>query len=432
MSTDKESQLLQIAFQAGITSPTELANFMAQVNAESSGLNNLQESFCYTRSISQIPVQYAHREGDDVLEAARVDALNGHPVQLAELMYGGRNGNDSPGDGYTYRGRGYIQLTGKYNYENAGNALGIDFVKHPDLAANPENAAKVAVWFWQSQVPVNDRKDVAAATLAINGGHNGLKTRETNFDEWKKTLTPQVMQQLADGKKPDLPVLSVYPVAHSDTAHAKTLEQGFNGHAVHALQTDLAALGYTDGHDHPLKVDGDFGLETRHAVERFQHDHHLTVDGIAGPQTQRTLASAVRHAREVAVVQPGCSDPLRSFSDPEHPQHALYATLKEAMPPTSEARLTQATAACYLSGMRKPGDLGDIFSTDNNILVFHNNSLIGNIAQLDLTPPVPGVQQTMQQVQAYDHQQAQLQQQIQQSMAQQQGIQGPAPGMSMQ
>jgi predicted chitinase len=95
MAIDRETQVLTDATAAGITNPRELANFMAQVTHESNGLSRLEESFRYTRNISQIPVQSAWREGPDALDAARKQALMGKPEQLAELMYGGRNGNDT-------------------------------------------------------------------------------------------------------------------------------------------------------------------------------------------------------------------------------------------------------------------------------------------------------------------------------------------------
>src|SRR3954465_9382903 len=126
MAIDRETQVLADATAAGITRPRELANFMAQVTHESNGLNRLEESFRYTRNISQIPVQSAWREGTESLQAAPLQALQGKPERLAELMYGGRNGNDQPGDGWRYHGRGYIQLTGKDNYRAAGEALELD------------------------------------------------------------------------------------------------------------------------------------------------------------------------------------------------------------------------------------------------------------------------------------------------------------------
>src|SRR5579872_4665710 len=116
MAMDRETQVLNAAVAAGITSPRELANFMAQTTHESLGLNRLEEGFRYTKGIEQIPVRAAWRHGAAELEQARKEALQGKPEHLGELMYGGRNGNDQPGDGYTYHGRGYIQLTGKENY----------------------------------------------------------------------------------------------------------------------------------------------------------------------------------------------------------------------------------------------------------------------------------------------------------------------------
>lgn len=225
MATDRETQLLLDATKAGITSPKELANFMAQVSAESGGLTRLNESFRYTRDNSQIPVKYAHRQGEEVLTAARLEALNGKPEKLAELMYGGRMGNDQPGDGYTYRGRGYMQLTGKDNYAAAGKALGLDLVKHPELAAEPQNASKIATWYWENRVPEAAHGDVKKATYAINGGYNGLDTREAQFKKWEKTLTPEVMGHLSKGE----PVLSIEPARapqHATAAHHRHTTEG--------------------------------------------------------------------------------------------------------------------------------------------------------------------------------------------------------------
>src|SRR3546814_9698491 len=110
--------MLNAARAAGITSRDELANLMGQLSHESRGFTALQESFRYTRGIDQIPVASAFREGRDALEDARVDAVAGRPQELARLMYGGRMGNDDAGDGYLYRGRGFIMLTGEDNYRS--------------------------------------------------------------------------------------------------------------------------------------------------------------------------------------------------------------------------------------------------------------------------------------------------------------------------
>lgn len=199
MSTDRELQLLRQATDAGIDSPRELANFMAQAGHESRGLSRLNESFNYTRATSQIPVEAAWRSGNDALESARQEALRGRPNDLAELMYGGRLGNDAPGDALKYHGRGYLPLTGKDNYERAGKALDLDLVNHPELAARPEHAGRIAVWQWQNHVPEHARESVREATYAINGAMNGVEDRLRRFDAWQQKLTPDVMQRLAHG-----------------------------------------------------------------------------------------------------------------------------------------------------------------------------------------------------------------------------------------
>lgn len=288
MATDRQNHLLQTAYNAGITSPKELANFMAQVGHESGNLSRLNESFRYTQSAEQISsvVRSAMREGRASLEEARLEALDGKPQALAELMYGGRMGNDQPGDGYKYRGRGYIQLTGKNQYEAAGQALGMDLVKNPDLAAEPENAARIAVWYWQQNVPVQSRENVRTAGAAINGANppNGLADREQKFDSWQARLTPELMDTLQAGslgRGIPAPAAPAIPAGGIATPAPE----------LRAVQEKLNALGYRDPQGQPLLADNIHGPKTAHAVRAFQQDHGLAVDGRIGPQTLAALAS---------------------------------------------------------------------------------------------------------------------------------------------
>jgi putative chitinase len=306
MAIDRETQVLADATAAGITRPRELANFMAQVTHESNGLNRLEESFRYTRNISQIPVQSAWREGPEALEAARLQALQGKPERLAELMYGGRNGNDESGDGWRYHGRGYIQLTGKDNYRAAGEALELDLIGHPELAADPQNASRIAVWYWENRVPEAAREDVRAATRAVNGKYNGLEDREARFEDWQRRLTPEVMQRLGQ------------PGASTTGAPDRVMKEGMHGEDVRMLQANLTRLGYTDAKHGPLHTDGDFGPGTKHALEAFQRDHHLNVDGEAGPASLAAIKQQ-KHADATRQTQPT----LR-LDDARHPDHALY------------------------------------------------------------------------------------------------------------
>lgn len=95
-------------------------------------------------------------------------------------------GNTEPGDGVKYKGRGFIHLTGRYNYDKAGKQLGIDLVNNPELAADPKIAAKIAIWFWKSRVSkrVSDFTDTTDVTRAVNGGTTGLKERIKYFNTY--------------------------------------------------------------------------------------------------------------------------------------------------------------------------------------------------------------------------------------------------------
>lgn len=279
MSNDRQNKVLLDAYAAGITSPAELANYMAQVTHESLDLKRLNEGFKYSQGIDQIPVRSAFRNGREELEDARLEALQGKPEHLGELMYGGRMGNTEPGDGYKYHGRGYIQLTGKDQYVAAGKAVGLDLVNQPELASEPDHASKIALAYWKTNVHGAAREDVGLATRVINNGDNGLKDRQDRFADWKGKLTPEVMAGLAKGE-----------VALTKPANEHgTLRQGTQGESVRDLQVKLGQLGYMGVDGKPLAPDGHMGPGTRHAVTAFQYDNHLKEDGKAGPATMRAM-----------------------------------------------------------------------------------------------------------------------------------------------
>ncbi|MCC4605985.1 peptidoglycan-binding protein [Xanthomonas campestris] len=284
MATDRETGLLQSAYAAGITQPKELANFMAQVGHESMGLNRLEEGFRYTRGSSQVSskVRSALREGPEALEDARLEALRGQPEKLAELMYGGRMGNTEPGDGYLYRGRGYIQLTGKDQYRAAGEALNLDLVTHPDLAAQPENASRIATWYWQNNVPQAARQDAHAAGVAINGGDppNGLADRENRFARWQRDITPELIDNLAHGQLGQ----AVHPAQHAASAPAQTPHAGSS-----SFQTTMERMLPPQSGTAP-HVTGHYG------EHRSARDHGGTDFNYQGGQTGRNLQHPTVHS----------------------------------------------------------------------------------------------------------------------------------------
>ena len=97
-------------------------------------------------------------------------------------------GNTEDGDGELFHGRGYIQLTGRYNYDKAGKALGLDLVNNPDLAAEPKHAARIAVWYWKSRVGNTVKKGMTATTRKINAGLSHLDRRRELYKKYKKDV----------------------------------------------------------------------------------------------------------------------------------------------------------------------------------------------------------------------------------------------------
>jgi putative chitinase len=101
-----------------------------------------------------------------------------------------RLGNTQPGDGARFYGRGLIQLTGRSNYSLAGHALGIDLINFPSLAADPDSAARIAAWFWNTR-DLNrfaDTGDMVEITKRINGGTNGLAFRLAAYTHAKEAF----------------------------------------------------------------------------------------------------------------------------------------------------------------------------------------------------------------------------------------------------
>lgn len=99
-------------------------------------------------------------------------------------------GNDKPGDGARYHGRGFIQLTGKANYQRAGKELGLPLEKNPQLAERPDVAAKVALWYWHHVVKpkVSNFKNTKAVTAPINSSLRGLDDRHQKYLAYSELL----------------------------------------------------------------------------------------------------------------------------------------------------------------------------------------------------------------------------------------------------
>ena len=157
----------------GIDTPEQQASFLGQCAHESNGFTALVENLNYkAESLCKVwPKRFP------TLEAAQ--PYNRNPEAIANHVYSGRlgNGDEDSGDGFAFRGRGLIQLTGRANYKACGEALGVDLEADPDLVSTPQFAALSAGWFWSTHGLNNIASDVLAVTKKINGGTLGLDDR---------------------------------------------------------------------------------------------------------------------------------------------------------------------------------------------------------------------------------------------------------------
>lgn len=164
-----------------IDTPKRQAHFIAQVGTESNGFRAVQESLNYSVTGLQIfgsrltAVQrekLGRKPGELALSPAR-------QAEIANIVYGGRYGNNQSGDGWKYRGRGLKQVTFKDNYSTCGKVLGLNLIDDPDLLLLDKNAARSAGWFWKANNcnQFADAGDVNGLTKRINGGFNGLQDR---------------------------------------------------------------------------------------------------------------------------------------------------------------------------------------------------------------------------------------------------------------
>lgn len=158
-----------------IDTPRKQAAFIGQTCHESANYTRLEEGLSYSaeRLMKIWPNRFP------TLESAQPYARNGKA--LANKVYANRMGNrdESSGDGFRFRGRGFIQLTGHSSYFHAGKALGVDFVMEPDLVATPKYAALTAGWFWSTHDcnRLSEAADWTGLTKKINGGTIGLSDR---------------------------------------------------------------------------------------------------------------------------------------------------------------------------------------------------------------------------------------------------------------
>ena len=248
----------------GIDTPERVAGFIAQCAHESAQFTIIKENLNYSeKALDRVFAKYFKKAGRDAAEYAR------QPEKIANIVYADRmgNGNTASGDGWKYRGRGVIQLTGRNNYEAFANATNRSLDNVVEYLETKLGAAESACWFWKSNGlnELADKKDIRGMTRRINGGYNGIKDRTEHWEHALEVL----------GKESHSPKSAS---AKESTKKIATLKMGDIGEDVKVLQRLLG-----------VQADGIFGRQTNRALRVFQRNAGIEVDGLAGPATMQAL-----------------------------------------------------------------------------------------------------------------------------------------------
>lgn len=244
-----------------IDTELRVAGFVAQAGHESNNFTVLVENLNYsTEGLRKIFPKYFTNV--DPATYAR------QPQRIANRVYANRMGNgpESSGDGWKFRGRGVIQLTGKDNYTLFAKSVGMTLDEVIPYLETLEGALESAAWFWNNR-NINgpaDRGDIITMTKLVNGGTNGLDDRKSKY-AWALTVL----------RGSSAPPPSPKPV----TEGAVTLKRGSQGPEVARLQRELKLS----------PADGVFGPGTEGALKKWQAANGLKPDGVAGPSTLAKL-----------------------------------------------------------------------------------------------------------------------------------------------
>jgi len=181
------AQIPEVMTKFKIDTAVKLSHFLAQCGHESGGFKVVNENLNYgAKGLLTIFKKYFPTE-----EKAKL--YERKPEKIANLVYGGRMGNgaEPTGEGYKYRGRGYIQLTGKANYTEFDKVVTENIVENPDLVATKYPLLSAA-WFFHKNClgKCTDASDasVLAVTKCVNGGTIGLPDRQKHFKEYYNLL----------------------------------------------------------------------------------------------------------------------------------------------------------------------------------------------------------------------------------------------------
>ena len=241
-----------------INSVERVSGFLAQCAHESGNFKTIVENLNYSATqLNKTFNKYFARAGRDARLFER------QPEKIANIVYANRlgNGDTESGEGWKFRGRGLIQLTGKSNYSEFAKYKNMSLDEVVAYLQTKEGALESACWFWNSR-NINraaDARDIRTMTRLVNGGENGLADRK---EKWEKALIIFGSSNPQETKNP--------PV----TRPARTLRRGDRGADVKSLQEKLK-----------ITADGIFGINTENALRSWQVKNGITPSGVASETT---------------------------------------------------------------------------------------------------------------------------------------------------
>lgn len=240
----------------GIQSADRIAMFFAQCGHESLDFRVMEENLNYSeKALNSVWKKYF---GGDTGRNAK--DYHRQPEKIANVVYANRmdNGDEASGDGWRFRGKGAIQVTGRYNTAKFADYIGRPLDKANDYLLTTKGALEGALWYWDANGlnQLSDDRDIRGATKRINGGYHGLNDRTNRYLRAQNILSGQELVS-------PLKVL---------------LKKGSEGEEVRKVQF---AVG--------VEPDGWFGQLTELAVIAWQGNNGLTPDGIVGPKTYKAM-----------------------------------------------------------------------------------------------------------------------------------------------
>lgn len=233
--TTLENVLRDIAIRAGILG-NELAQFLAQCAHETANFSTLSE-FGDAKTFAKYDPRY-------------------NPEKAKQL------GNTQPGDGERFKGRGYLQITGRYNYAQIGQALGIPLEQKPQMLEDPAIAAKASIWFWNNKVKpkVGNFADTKTVTSVINPALRGLQQRHGNFKDYISTTSVPTNFAVKEDKEIRLIAKHYFPVDDEHIIIKYKMKKDSNGYYLPQWNTsgrvfdaNFTSLNRLYGRPHTIK-----------------------------------------------------------------------------------------------------------------------------------------------------------------------------------